>query len=207
MYPLPTAVRASLQRKSVKAAAPGHCAREATQSPAPIPLRRPPSIDPGARQGEEIPVSAVNCARAPMSRRSGRVCSSLSARWRSSLFLWPHEAGEFFYRRTQLLRSPRTGAPSRTQTMTSRPQSAPLSRAANACRSRTGLRSARTLPRADAERSPIRNRPNPYPSEGLRRLNLGHASARDFRVPAVNSRPQLPAIQTGAHFAERSKAL
>jgi hypothetical protein len=32
-------------------------------------------------------------------------------------------------------------------------------------RSRTGLRAARVFPRADTERSPVRNRPHPYPSE------------------------------------------
>jgi hypothetical protein len=61
---------------------------------------------------KELRLLAVNCACASVPGDSRRVRTSLSARWRSnpSPLLHLHTAGEFLYRRAQLLGSPRTGA-------------------------------------------------------------------------------------------------
>jgi hypothetical protein len=73
--------------------------------------RRPPPIDPGARQ-RRIRLSAVNCACAQLPAIQTRAHSTerSTAAWALCLLLGLHAAAEFFYRRAQLLRSPRSGA-------------------------------------------------------------------------------------------------
>ena len=73
--------------------------------------RRPPAIDPGARQREgKKGFRRKLCLRPPPGDAdSARFAESLR-RLALCLLLWLHAAGEFFYRRAQLFLSPRAGA-------------------------------------------------------------------------------------------------